>query len=350
MLKKVLFFSIAIILGVVLAYTTYYSYYVNNLYDMIDSAIAEERYEDVARMFTAYFDSDSSIEKIENENGFVYVYPSILQTTKKDTEGNDYISFEKGYSFYSFKIKEEVFTNVTVSSGTTKNDSGMVFSSGEASYEYPFVVTEGDSPYNLATTITSLSCVEVHIGESIINEKLGGEITSFSLLGNEKQPILVYDNVNLDFSERFFEYADDFVENYDLYAPSNDSENFEKFFTPWKEEYSKNETFRISYSQKELKPTSVVWKTVGIMAMYLVVCALVGLLIFKGGKLFKGRGKNDTRYKSRAPMKGNLSKQAVTAKSSNTKVVEAEIVSVEKEDQAIEQKESTNTSVEENKE
>ena len=309
MIKKILFFTITIVVGVVLAYTTYYSSYVNHVYDIVETALKEERYEDVARMFTSYFDAESKVQRVDSEEGFILVYPSILQTTKTSTDGKSYTGFEKGYSVYGFNLKDTSFADITVSKDTTKNDSGIIYNGRDSqSYSYPFVVKTGDNPYDLTSTISNLKCVEANIGEKEINEKLGGSITGISLLNSNGDTIITASDLNLDFSEEFFDYADELIAKHDECAPTNDKDTFNPFFEEWKTKYlAANENYKMFYSTSDIRPTSLVWKTVGIMAMYVAVCVLIGLLIFKGGKLFN-RNKNNTRYQKRAPMKGNTTK------------------------------------------
>lgn len=309
MIKKILFFTITIVVGVVLAYTTYYSSYVNHVYDIVETALKEERYEDVARMFTSYFDAESKVQRVDSEEGFILVYPSILQTTKTSTDGKSYTGFEKGYSVYGFSLKDTSFADITVSKDTTKNDSGIIYNGRDSqSYSYPFVVKTGDNPYDLTSTISSLKCVEANIGEKDINEKLGGSITSISLLNSNGETIINASGLNLDLSEEFFTYADELIAKHDECAPTNDKDTFNPFFEEWKTRYlAANENYKMFYSTSDIKPTSLLWKTVGIMVMYVAVCVLIGLLIFKGGKLFN-RNKNSTRYQKRAPMKGNTTK------------------------------------------
>ncbi|UKI48879.1 MAG: hypothetical protein L6U99_08510 [Clostridium sp.] len=142
MIKKIfIFLQLQLLWVLFLAYTTYYSSYVNHVYDIVETALKEERYEDVARMFTSYFDAESKVQRVDSEEGFILVYPSILQTTKTSTDGKSYTGFEKGYSVYGFNLKDTSFADITVSKDTTKNDSGIIYNGRDSqSYSYPFVV------------------------------------------------------------------------------------------------------------------------------------------------------------------------------------------------------------------
>lgn len=305
MLKKILFFSITLIVGIVVAYTTYFSNYINFIYDTINTAVEEEKYENVVQLFTSYFDTESAIDSVNTENGFINVYPSIIYTTSTDENGSAVTVFEKAYSIYAFNLKSESFAALV----DQKNLSGFALYNGTTKYEYSFVVTEGDNIYDFAEFIQTTGLMQLDLSYSVVEKSLNSAITKIELVDNQGKAVLSYDNLNLCFGEEFFTMADEYITNYSSYAEANDEAGWSTFYEGWKTRFDAEGSY-LAYDSTTINMKSVLWKTVGMLALYIVACFLVGILIFKGGKLF-ARNKSNTRYQRRPQMKGNVSKQNV---------------------------------------
>ncbi len=276
MLKKILYFGIAIVLGIVALYGTYYSSYINHVQGLITTAINEERYEDAARVFTPFIDPTNLVDvSKETDKCLTYVYASGVVNTAYKSNEEAVSVYTSAYSFYFFDLKNIDFDGIT-SNEVLTNYSGVVFKNSEASkeYFYPFVAPT----YNLTQAITSINCVEIDLTNETITEKLDGKITSFEFI-NGKNTSVFEKACDLSFTEEFYDEVNPFFNKYKEYAILEEitSEEMDTYYDEWILSYS----YLLGYNSKDLQPSSLIWSTVGVMAIYVVCVGALGFFIFR---------------------------------------------------------------------
>lgn len=278
MWKKILYIGFVVIFGLVCAMATYYSSMINHIYDTVASSVTEERYADVTKAFTPFYDENEVVACNSSDalaNFYVYSAVSSQDLTKDETS---YVVYEFSYSLVLVNIAGSVnFDDVMISSTETVNHSSLVFKNGDKSYAYPLVSTETDNAYNLLTTYSKIKCVQTTIAKSTIDQELGGKISSIELHDAEDTSV-VSQTCNLNFSETFFDSVSEMVTKYnatEMGEMTNDA------FNTYAETFLANYSYQTGYSQSELYPSSLIWKTVGIMAIFTLLVVVLYFLIFK---------------------------------------------------------------------
>lgn len=312
MWKKVLYFGFAVIIGIVIALVGYSSNQYNHISGLVTSAVNEKRYEDVPRVFGGCFDTKSIItEDVDTLDLVIYPGTSLTNTSYTVSETKEtYMVYEEAYYLYIFSPKFS-FVNETGSDNKLQNKTAIRFNSGDKYYDYPFVATSSinSSEYvekpssiketimntsrDLTTTQANWNFMTLTLTKTMmefIKESNGAETTSISILDNTGKEVFSTD-ASLDFSQQFFTDIDDLIVNYNIYLKAyqkdkNDSEAvnvFNKFYDEWYKEFEANTattgyTFR--YDDSELSPTSLIWQTVGMEALFVVVVILLYILLF----------------------------------------------------------------------
>lgn len=279
MLKKILFFGVAIILGFIIASVNYMSNRVNHIFKLVETARDEKKYDEVVKVFTPYYDK-TPVYSVTLENDFVIQIYAVCALSEKTTGEGDsaktVTTFANNYAVYMFDFssieKEGV---VTDQSKGEENGMKLVLGNDTAQYSYDFVNTEASR--NLISTINNFNLVQIEISQAEIEKELNGQITYFEFF-DAKSNSVKRDSLNLNFSEEFFTSSTELIINYDAYLEDNDkAEEWKKFYTKWQEDYQ----FNVGYTTKEVSPSSLIWKTVGVMAIYVVVVAVLGFLLFR---------------------------------------------------------------------
>lgn len=310
MWKKVLYFGIAIVIGIVVAMVAYSSNQFNHVYNLVNTAIAEKKYEDVAKVFGGCFDTHA-INTIEHDQMDIVVFPGTTLTNtvyySQESEEQTYLVYEEAYYIYIFN---PTFNYVNVNDD---NQTALRFtSSSAAQYTYPFVVSSTtnkdyyvEKPSNpteavmndardLISVQTNWNFMSITLTKTMVDyikAQIGGTIVQMEVLDNEGTNVVYSESLPLDFSQAFFSDISELIDHYNVYLQAylkdnNDTEaadQFNAFYEPWYEEFKANQeqtgyTFR--YDDHTLSPGSLLWQTVGMMALYLVFIILIYILLF----------------------------------------------------------------------
>lgn len=119
-IKKFIFLLIIFVLGIFVMYASYNGNKYQSIFNIVDTAIKEEKYEEVAKTFGGCFDT-TPIVNHKNENADVIVYngTSIVDLTYGEERS---YSYEPTYYIYIFNVKYEYDNYEGVS-----NDSAIIF-------------------------------------------------------------------------------------------------------------------------------------------------------------------------------------------------------------------------------
>ncbi|MCM1131111.1 MAG: hypothetical protein NC310_03365 [Roseburia sp.] len=320
MWKKVLYFGIAIIFGILIYIIGYSSNQMNHLEGIVKNAIEKEEYYKVPMVWGGCFDTKSIVDN-NSDKLDIMIYPATSQTdvTYGDEENpGRYLEFERAYYLYIFNAK---FSVDTVTDGTSSfNKTAIEFSSSDESsvpYDYYFIVDEtmNSSVYvkepqtkeevllnntrDVTNTNSNWNFMRITFTETMLNQiskEMKGKITKLSVKDCDGQDVYTTD-INLDFSQGFFENVKvkDMLEKYNTYlnayiAADGDSATLKELnntwgtqFDNWKKEFNEdipNTGYAIGYERDIVTPTKLIWQTIGMLALYVVVIILFYILLF----------------------------------------------------------------------
>ncbi|MDE7213878.1 MAG: hypothetical protein K2N42_04805 [Anaeroplasmataceae bacterium] len=323
MWKKILYFGIAIVIGILVYIIGYSSNQMNHLEGIVKNAIASEEYYKVPMVWGGCFDS-KSIADNNSDKLDLMIYPATSQTevTYGDEENSSrFLEFERAYYVYIFNAK---FSVDTATDGTSSfNKTAIEFASndaGSSSYDYYFIVNEtvNSSQYikeptsaeeallnnerEVSNTNSTWNFMRITFTETMlkqISKEINGGIHKLSVKDCDGSVVYSID-INLDFSQDFFKATmiDEVITKYNKYlddymAAEGDSSKLKeinstwgKEFEDWKAEFKENSPttgYVIGYERDVVTPSKLVWQTVGMMALYVLVIALFYILLFHFG-------------------------------------------------------------------
>ena len=305
-IKKIIYLVIIFVLGIFVMYASYNGNKYQSIYDIVDTAIKSEKYEEVAKTFGGCFDTVPIVNK-KNENLDLIVYngTSIVDVTYGEERS---YSYEPTYYVYMFNVNYEYenydgYMNYT--SIIFKGENGQT-------YKYPFILSEYvntelietenftkeaailDSTRNVITNMETWNFMFVNVTKPMVeyvSARMGGtEIVGFSLTDN-KGNIVSETDVVFDFSQKFYNDTADLITEYniwlDAYAKGENTDEaeakFNAFYEPWLEDFNnkKDETkYTFPYDSDYIVSNKVLWQTVGHMMIYALIMFAFYILFF----------------------------------------------------------------------
>lgn len=368
MWKKVLYVGVSIIIAVVIYMIGYQSNQNNHIYDLVAENVNKGEYANVGRTLGGCFDTKSIVTEDEDKLDLV-VYPATTLTSSYQVDGKSYQHFETAYYIYLFKPQ---FSLWNVDNEKAPNMSGIRFiASDGSSYDYLYLVNENvnadkyvnnpkteeeallknqrqqiiyQKQHNLLFAISTFTKTQLNLIKTYLN---GNEIDKISIL-DIRGEVVYTTNVQLDFSQAFFTDVESFRAHFDEYVQKVNAtsdkkekkrleEEFNAYsidwqdntFAPWVEE--KNYTLR--YDNSILSPSSLIWRTIGMVALFAVVVVILYLLFFHfaavkrifSRETYKDYGGKGTYVNGKEIHNKKPSSKKTPVKDSKGPVVEAEI-------------------------
>lgn len=358
MWKKVLYIGVAAVIGIMVFLLGYQSNQINNLTSLVNNAIDSGKYEEVAKIWEGCFDTKSIV--VDNDDDLdIVVYPATSQVDvsygASDDKKERHYKYEKSYYIYIFKSKFN-YINAQSSTGEDSNKMGIRFYSGEEKYDYYFVVNADinsssyvEKPTKLSEALLNNSrdytasqegwnFMKLTVTESMLTAMaLNGGVDRIAITDNSGAEVY-NEAAQLDFSQAFFTDIADLFTNYNEFLQAEidangDSkkinaavEKFNNFYEPWYEDFEAKTaetgyTFR--YSEDYLFPSSLIWQTIGMEAIYIVVVAIFYILLFHFAAIRSLFSKE--RYKDYGARKTYVTPKD-DVKTKKAEVVEAEFV------------------------
>ncbi len=301
MIKKILFFGIAIILGFMVLMMSYSGFQMSDVQAKITEYMNNHDYVNLSRCFLPYFNASSIKELNEEGNVKVTVLESIhaVKTTIKvdenEQEANRYVA---SYTFYLEDFKDFDFNGVDTN-GTVSNYARVEFYNGDKSLVYYFndpitassANADGVNRY-YTDYAANLDFIEIDLPISDIEEKLDGSITSLRVYDSKAADSTATPKLEISFDALnietdFFTLANELVDNWNTYLDDLDADKFNNFFDPaegegWIDRFDANENYRKGINgYDELIGNSAIIKTVIVMVVYLAVCVGLGFLLLR---------------------------------------------------------------------
>ena len=317
MWKKIIFFSVAVIFGIVFYIGTNATNFNEHKLNLVNTAIQNEEYHIVPQLFLEVpFDTKSILDETD-EDAEVEVYPASGMTNYVLVDGEstkEYVRYENAYLFFIFKINFP--TAGYVDSGNNNvNDSAIKFIGDKGEYDLYFVQNE---QYNASEYISdpkteyeySLNCardlnevnnswgfIPLSLSETTIKgiEEKIGKITTFKLI-DATGDVKMEENISFDFDEAYFNHEyiaknrDSIDSKLKTYYSLTDSKEMtaladeinaelEKFRDEF-EENTAGTGFAVTLPKEIIEPNSVYWKTIAQMGLYFVFIVVLYFLFF----------------------------------------------------------------------
>lgn len=318
---KVVYIVFAVIAAVIVYFLGYNSNSVNHIVNLTNKAIESQNYVEVAKIHGGCFDINNLATE-DSDDFDIAIFPAttLIQYSYYETEESETpvtkAKYDQAYYIYVFNPKFSLTPNEV--DGLYLNDAGIKFKSASGSYNYKFQITEtiNKDDYNekpltfedallngkreSVTYYENWNFINVTLTRSLINtvaSQLKGDINSIDILDKDGEAIYTID-VKLDFSQEFFADVNDLCVEYNKFVDVINSKDatdeekesadkaFETFYvgtedTPgFEEEFLKNENYSFRYADGYLQPGSLVWQTIGLIALFIAAAALLYFLLF----------------------------------------------------------------------
>ena len=317
MWKKIIYFSAAIIFGIVFYIGTNATNLNDYKLNLVNTAIQNEDYHIIPQLFLEVPFDTKSIINDNDDDAEVKVYPASGMTNYILVDGEskkEYIRYENAYLFFIFKINFP--TAGYIDSGNNNiNNSAIRFVGDKGEYDFYFVQneqynaghyiaepkTEAEYSINCARDLNSIndgwSFMPLSLSATTIKaiEEKTGKISSFKLVDATGE-IKMEENISFDFDEDYFsheyivknrESIDSKLKTYYSLSDSNEKsaladeinkelEDFRNNF----EENTKDTGFAVALPKEITEPGSIYWKTVAQMGLYFVFVVVLYFLFF----------------------------------------------------------------------
>ena len=318
MIKKIMYFILVIAIGIAVYYVDYNNKQYQHTLSILNNALEEKNYVDVAKIFGGLFDSQSIVDyKNDGDKLDLVIYPStsLSQYDFGDEKKEDiHYTYQKSYGLYLYDANFDLASYLDESLGANVNYSGIKFLSETKEYNFYFIVdssmnnsyykknpddfTEAllNSSRDYVTTYETLGFMSISFNETMITEivdELDGNITKIQIM-DAKGNSVHEANVELDFTEQFFTDCGQMINNYNDYlvelkaAGSDKSKvkdinaRFEIEYQQWLNDFEalNKPTYMYGFDEEYLNPKSLKKQTIGTLAIYMAITFAVYFLLF----------------------------------------------------------------------
>ena len=291
MFKKIMFYIISLILGLMILMTSYYGFYINHNQEMIQTALKSDNPDDIARLFLPFYNKNQ-VDVAKTDKYDLYAYESVTGEKAKlvvDGKERDGHRYQESITFLMNDISFDL-DGKKVSETTTHNYTSLVlYNDDKTPYRYYFNwPTDGTSGQEgverlYAHAAKTLKFVEIDLSTKIIDEQLGGAIDKIEVVDakdNVIDTIVLESEIRTD--TKFFDDVKPLPKKYDECIQfSNRTEDFNNFFTDFLNDYKKNENYDVIMSNKERKPMKIYLYTGFVMLGYLSLIIVLGYFFLR---------------------------------------------------------------------
>lgn len=386
---KIVYLAFALIMAFLVYIIGYNSNGYSHIQKLTADALNDKNYVDIAKIFGGCFDTRNLVTS-QNDVCEVAIFPSTTLSQisyYKDSESSDIEisnTYNNSYYIYIFNPSTSLQTvDYKNSKGELMNDFGIRFQTASGDYyDYKFKISSTVNSYmindkplsvkdvilngerDLFTSYTNWGFYSLTLTSPLIDAMdLDGNITSISILdscSNNSEHVKCNIDVNLDFSQEFFDDVKDLVKNYNQYIEDSNSEDstikdnaankFNEFYDGnentlgFEEKFLSNPNYSFRYEDKYLQPTKLIFQTLGILVLYLVCVALIYVLLFHFARI------RDLVTRNRGTTKNYGSRKTVEKKLNNKNVIDTKPTVIEEANVSTLNSENTlpDTKVEEN--
>ncbi len=298
MFKKILFYGVTFILGIMLLLTSYYGFYASYNQTMTYGAIENNDYDRLAEIFIPFFNKEKALDVIEEEKFQIVAYEGVVGEKTKvtiDSKEHDAYRYQDSVVFFVNKVTYSLDGISQGENQPTINYSGLNFyntieETGEVkSYTYTLNdpvdaasdTAEGVKRFH-ASAAKTLNFFEVDLSTKIINDSLGGAIDKIEVVDGKKEVVSTITlNEEITVTGTFYEEVAPLIKTYDECLATNDGKRFNEFFQEFIKAYNENPNFGVSLSDKERKPVSIYVKTGAVMVAFIAAAVLIGYFLFR---------------------------------------------------------------------
>ena len=344
LILRIVYFAISIIIAVFVGMIYYQSSVYQEIYDKTQEWIKNEDYDSLARMYCGYFDRTPIISDKDANGSKLLVLAGTQEETFNyyrlkanaeagSTKDSDYDTliyhqYEYAYDFlFVIPQSEKAKYNTKNIDLTDKkiNNFGIRFYDKtdktkyyDYKYELSNTVNKDDFIYRpmsveegklhgtrtlMSSFYSSWGFFRSYINKStldLIETTAKIDIGSFNMIDNTGNPIFEGDYViNMEFNEDFFKNIaplkkayDEYINIYNDYNVNDKnkytkeeytaaSNKFKADIDAWSEEAKAYPNYLTAFNEKDVVSSSPIWKTVGVIAIYVLAVLVIYLLLFE---------------------------------------------------------------------
>lgn len=310
---KVVYFMFAAILALVVYLFTYNSAGYDHVKALSDAAISEKNYSDLGKIFGGCLDTRSIIEDTSDYLDMV-IYPSSTLTSVSYTENEESKSFNKYEDSYYIYIINPTFDYDDVSvNGNVINKTAIRFESDTNSYDYYLKITDSinseiyvESPSTLNEAVmknnrdytvdyASWNFFKIVITESMLNAMNIGEVKSVSIIDSDGENIYTI-SADMNFTQEYFTFVEPLTIEYNKYLSVVELDDEEKLAAAdeifnlfyfgengndgFESLVNNSEFYSFRYTDDYLQPSSLIWRSIGMVLFFAVAVMLLYALLF----------------------------------------------------------------------
>jgi hypothetical protein len=323
MIKKIIYLMLATFIGLGVGYIEYQNEQTQHTLKLVEEALNDEEYVDIAKIFGGLFDSESIVDfKNDNvDNVELVIFPGTTEVYASygdEHNPTEYRAFEKSYNFYLFKNNFDLASSKD-DKGNNINHSGIRFISGDKAFNYYFVANENvnavmyeDDPddvleatlYNdrdYLTIFENVKFMSISFTETMIKgivDELNGSIEKIQIISSYDKVVYEYQN-DFAFEEKFFLDCGSMIEQYDSALKAYDNaktdaeraeiqKEFNENYNSWIEDFNNmnHPTYTFGFDKEHLTPPNLV-KSVAIAVGIYLLCAILLYILFFHRKMIK---------------------------------------------------------------
>lgn len=357
---KILYFALAAVIGVFMGIIIYQSNAFQQVYDKTQSWLQNDDYTSLCRLYCGYFDSEPLLRDTSKAELRVYAatqeeayyYYSLKdgaqEGSTKDDDYDKHLHHNYDYAYdiilYIPASKKGNFSLLSREvNGKAVSDLAVRFidSVNDKTYDYKLDVSKDINAYDYQNRplseedgalhgertyksgfYDSWGFFRIHLNQYLIDtiETVNQmEIDSFNIADTSGKSVYEQDfDFEFDFDEKFFQdikpLHDTYAEYLVIYNKYNFNDNkagvkkedydaattkFNNGISKWDEDSKAYPTYLTAYKQADIVTSAPIWKTVGIMALYVLAIAIIFIVLFEFKRVkalvFKDR-RNHQRY------------------------------------------------------
>lgn len=327
LILKIAYFAFAVVLAIIVYMLAYQTSAYDHVVGKLSSYASEKDYDSVCRMFGGGLLDGNEIVKIENEKFDLVIYEGVAENNISYTVVEDEKEVTKSHHtfnkiYHMFILNSDINTQNVTTQDSVTNSTAIRFYSADGYYDYKFDISSEvnkdlyiEKPSNVKETLLNAERVASNYYDNwgiyyfnfneetvgFIEEELASDIIGFNLVDGASKTLLD-DNeqckLSFNFESTFFtdvkvlyDAYQKFIPIYDAYHADDIKEDeynaaYDVFIDETEEfeadlDSGKYPNYLESFTQKELMPSIIIWKSIGIVALFVVCVAILYILIFK---------------------------------------------------------------------
>ncbi len=301
MWKKIIYYSVTAIFGVLFLLAAYYTTSMNRYVSIVEKAKKNDDYRNVIRL-TSDFGNTQVIYSSTLSDGAVIKIFETSSARKITVSGTEYTLLDINYAIYISGSKLNTSNSHDIL-GDAYNKYGFELIAEDGStFQYfidndlnPEMKTLVPDYTKLSYDYEDMSLFQIEIPYDFVNSVLSSPVTQVNIKNSDDTNYAEI-QVEFDYDSDFFTQVSGLKDAYNAKTlGTKTSEEYNEYRSNWETEYYTNSQYVSGYTQSQLFPFTFYLKLVCLMVGYTVIILVVGdILVGKKRiiRLFNGLKKN----------------------------------------------------------